>query len=130
MLAIFSWRKLIRSACDISDGGIAVALAQAAFTKGIGAKVEQDSSLLAHPLFGMFAEPASTIIVTTDHGDVSEIDAIASQHNFFSARIGVTGGNRLEISVDGEPFISAPLAELRTLWASALETDLHGEVTA
>jgi phosphoribosylformylglycinamidine synthase II len=130
MLAILSWRKLIHSARDISDGGIAVALAQSAFTKGIGATVTQDPSLLAHPLFGLFAEPASTIIVTTDHSNLSEIDAIAGQHNFFSAHIGTTGGSRIEISVDGESFISAPLAELQTLWASALEANLHNEVTA
>jgi phosphoribosylformylglycinamidine synthase len=130
MLAILAWRKLIHSARDISDGGIAVAIAQAAFTLGIGVKIEQDSSLLAHPLFGLFAEPASTVLVTADSGNVSEIDAIAREHNFFSARIGVTGGNRLEISVDGEPFISAPLAELQTLWASALESNLHNEVPA
>jgi phosphoribosylformylglycinamidine synthase subunit PurL len=130
MLAILSWRKLIHSARDISDGGIAVALAQSAFAKGIGATVAQDPSLLAHPLFGLFAEPASTILVTTDHGNLSEIDAIAGQHNFLSAHIGATGGSRLEITVDGEPFISAPLAELRTLWASALEANIHDEVPA
>ncbi len=130
LLAILAWRKLIRSARDISDGGIAVALAQAAFTKGIGATIDQDSSLLAHPLFGLFAEPASTIFVSADPKHLSEIDAIAGQHNFFSARIGTTGGNRLEISVDGQSFVSAPLAELRTLWASALEANLHGEVHA
>ncbi len=55
---------------------------------------------------------------------------MAGQYNFLSARIGTTGGSRLEITVDGEPFISAPLAELRTLWASALEANLHGEVPA
>jgi phosphoribosylformylglycinamidine synthase len=130
LLATLAWRKLIHSARDISDGGIAVALAQGAFTKGIGAKVEQDPSLLAHPLFGLFAEPASTILLTADPGDLSEIDAMAGQHNFFSARIGTTGGNRLEISVDGDSFVSAPLAELKTLWASALEANLHGEVFA
>ena len=130
LLAVLAWRKLIRSARDISDGGIAVALAQAAFTEGIGATVEQDPSLLAHPLFGLFAEPASTILVTADHGDLAEIDAMANQYNFLSARIGTTGGNRLEILVDGETFISAPLAELRTLWASALEANLHDEVPA
>jgi len=130
LLAVLAWRKLIRSARDISDGGIAVALAQAAFPKGIGATVEQDPSLLAHPLFGLFAEPASTILVTANPGNLSEIDAMASEHNFLSARIGTTGGNRLEISVDGEQFISAPLAELRTLWAFALEANLHDEVTA
>ncbi|HVN94763.1 MAG TPA: phosphoribosylformylglycinamidine synthase subunit PurL [Terracidiphilus sp.] len=130
MLATLAWRKLIRSARDISDGGIAVTLAQASFTLGIGAKVEQDPSLLAHPLFGLFAEPASTVLVTTDPRNVSEIDAIAGEHNFFSARIGITGGNRLEITVDGEPFISAPLAELHSLWASALEANLRNEVPA
>jgi phosphoribosylformylglycinamidine synthase len=130
MLAVLAWRKLIRSARDISDGGIAVALTQAAFTKGIGATVEQDPSLLAHPLFGLFAEPASTILITTDPSNLSEIDAMANQYNFFSARIGTTGGNRLEILVDGETFISAPLAELRTLWANGLESALHDEVLA
>jgi phosphoribosylformylglycinamidine synthase len=130
LLAVLAWRKLIHSARDISDGGIAVALAQAAFTKGIGATVEQDQSLLAHPLFGLFAEPASTILVTANHSDLAEIDAMANQYNFLSARIGTTGGNRLEILVDGETFISAPLAELRTLWASALEANLHDEVPA
>ena len=130
LLAVLSWRKLIRSARDISDGGIAVALAQAAFPKSVGATVKQDPSLLAHPLFGLFAEPASTILITTAPGNLSEIDAMATQYNFLAARIGTTGGSRLEIKVDGELFISAPLAELRTLWANALEANLHDEVTA
>ena len=129
LLAVLAWRKLIRSARDISDGGIAVAVAQAAFPKGIGATVEQEQSLMAHPLFGLFAEPASTILVTANPGNLSEIDAMASEHNFLSARIGTTGGARLEILVDGEPFISAPLADLRKPWATALEAALHGEVT-
>ena len=130
LLAALAWQKLISSARDVSDGGIAVALAQAAFRKGIGATVGQDQSLLAHPLFGLFAELASTLIVTTHPSNISAIEKLAAEHNFFSARIGATGGSRLEISVDGESFISAPLAELRTLWASALEANLHGEVTA
>ena len=39
-------------------------LAQAAFPTGIGATVEQEQSLMVHPLFGLFAEPASTVLVT------------------------------------------------------------------
>jgi phosphoribosylformylglycinamidine synthase len=130
LLGILAGRKLLRSARDISDGGIAVALAQAAFPKEIGAAVEQDQSLLAHPLFGLFAEPASTILVTTHPSHFSKIEALAAEYSFFAARIGTTGGHRLEISVDGEPFISTPLASLRKPWASALEATLHGEVTA
>ena len=130
LLAALAERTLLRSARDISDGGIAVALAQAAFPKGIGAIVEQDQSLLAHPLFGLFAEPASTVLVTMAPSHVARIEALASEYSFFVARIGTTGGSRLEISVDHEPFISAPLADLRKPWASALEATLHGEVTA
>src|SRR6516225_3039012 len=51
LLAELAKGKLIRSARDISDGGIAVAVAQASFAKGIGAKIEQDQSLMVHPLF-------------------------------------------------------------------------------
>ena len=130
LLAELADEGLLRSARDISDGGIASALAQAAFPRGIGATVEQDQSLLVHPLFGLFAEPASTVLVTTDPSNVSEIEKLAGKFNILAARIGTTGGQRLEIQVDGEPFISASLAELRKPWASALEATIHGEVTA
>ena len=73
----------IHSARDISDGGIAVALAQAAFPQGIGATVEQDQSLMAHPLFGLFAEPASTLLVTADPNRIAEIEELAGKYSFF-----------------------------------------------
>ena len=130
LLAVLADRELLSSACDISDGGIAVTLAQAGFPKEIGAAVEQDQSLMVHPLFGLFAEPASTMLVTAHPSQVSQIEALAAEYSFFSARIGTTGGENLEISVYRQPMISAPLAALRTLWASALEATLHGEVTA
>ncbi len=130
LLAELAWRKFIHSACDISDGGLAVALAQAAFARGIGVTVEQDPSLLAHPLFGLFAEPASTVLLSAPPANLSEIESLAAQYNFLVARIGTTGGSRLQILVDGESFISAPLDELRAPWASALETALHDEVLA
>jgi phosphoribosylformylglycinamidine synthase len=105
-------------------------LAQAGFAQGIGATVEQDQSLMVHPLFGLFAEPASTVLVTTYHSNLSAIEKLADEYKFFATRIGSTGGTRLEVTVDGESFISAPLAELRKPWATALEAILHDEVTA
>jgi phosphoribosylformylglycinamidine synthase len=130
LLQALAKRKLLRSARDISDGGIAVALAQAGFPRGIGATVEQEQSLMVHPLFGLFAEPASTVLVTALPSNISKIEALASEYSFFVARIGITGGTRLEILVEREPFISAPLTDLRKPWASALEAPLHDEVTA
>jgi len=123
-------RKLIHSARDISDGGIAVALVQAAFAKNIGAIVDQDQSLLAHPLFGLFAEPATTVILTAAENHIGAIEKLAGDYNFLTARIGTTGGSRLEISVDRQPLISTTLSDLRELWAHSLEAALHDEVTA
>ncbi|MGA9070595.1 MAG: phosphoribosylformylglycinamidine synthase subunit PurL, partial [Terracidiphilus sp.] len=130
LLAKLADERLLSSARDISDGGIAVALVQAGFPKGIGAIVEQDPSLMVHPLFGLFAEPASTVLLTTHPSNLSVIEKLAGKFNFQAARIGVTGSDRLTITVDGEPFISAPLSDLRKPWASALEAILHDEVTA
>ena len=58
------------------------------------------------------------------------IEKLAGEYSYFVARIGTTGGNRLQISVDREVFISAPLADLRKPWAESLEATLHGEVLA
>jgi phosphoribosylformylglycinamidine synthase subunit PurL len=128
LLGSLATGKLIHSARDISDGGIAVAAAQAAFARRVGAIIEQEQSLTKHPLFGLFSEPASTMLISAPAHNVGTIETMANELGFFSARIGTTGGQRLEISVDGDSFISATVEDLCTLWASALETTLHGEV--
>jgi phosphoribosylformylglycinamidine synthase len=130
LLQVLAERELVHSAGDISDGGIAVALAQAGFPKGIGATVEQDPSLMVHPLFGFFAEPASTMLVSAHPNQVEQIEELAEEYSFYAVRIGTTGGDRLQISVYKQPMISAPLATLRKPWATALEATLHGEVLA
>ena len=85
---------------------------------------------MTHPLFGLFAEPSSTMLLSMHPSCVAEVEEIADRLNFLSARIGTTGGPQLEITVDGESFISAPVQELRTVWGSSLEAHLHGEVVA
>jgi phosphoribosylformylglycinamidine synthase len=130
LLTVLAERELLHSACDVSDGGIATALAQAAFSLGIGATVEQDQSLMIHPLFGLFAEQASTMLVTANPGQVAAIEELADEYSFIVARIGKTGGDELKVSVYGESFISAPLTELRKPWADSLQAALHDEVTA
>jgi phosphoribosylformylglycinamidine synthase len=130
LLDALAQRQLLRSARDISDGGIAVALAQAAFPRNIGATVEQEPSLMVHPLFGLFAETASTVLITTDPSNVSAIEKLAGEYSYFAARIGTTGGDKLEISVYSDALISAPLKELSSIWALALEGNLHNEVPA
>jgi len=130
LLGVLADRQLITSARDLSDGGIAVALAQSTFRHGIGAKVEQEQALMVHPLFGLFAEPATTVLLSTDPSQLAAVEELADEYSFFAARIGTTGGARLEIAVYGDTFISASVADLREGWADALESALHEEVSA
>ena len=85
---------------------------------------------MTHPLFGLFAEPASTVLVSTLHENISEIEKLAAKFSYLCARIGTTGGDRLEISVYGDVLISASVFELREPWAHSLQAELHNEVTA
>jgi phosphoribosylformylglycinamidine synthase len=128
LLQALAQRGILHSACDLADGGIAVALAQAAFRNRIGAKVEQEQALMLHPLFGLFAEPASHVLVTCDASQVDNVEELADEYGFFAARIGTTGGDRLEVAVYGETFISAAVEELRETWAGMLESALHNEL--
>ena len=130
LLGVLADRQVVHSARDLAEGGIAVALAEATFRNGVGAKVDQEQSLMVHPLFGLFAEPASTVVVTADPSQVRNIEDLAEEYSFNVARIGTTGGDRLEIAVYGDTFISASISELRSSWANALEAALHNEVMA
>ena len=108
LLAVLAERKLLRSARDISDGGIAVALAQAAFPNSNRRHRRAGPVALGPSALRLFAEPASTVLVTTDPSHVSEIENLAGEYSFFAARIGTTGGRRLEISVDRRAFHLRP----------------------
>src|ERR1700739_2889007 len=130
MLIELANRGLMHSARDVSDGGIAVALAQAAFANNIGARVEQEQALMVHPLFGLFAEPASTVLLTGDPEKVSEIEEIAEHFRFNVARIGRTGGDRLASAGHGGAFLPSFIAGRGQTWSKSLEAALHNEVTA
>jgi phosphoribosylformylglycinamidine synthase len=121
---------LLASASDISDGGITVALAEATFAYGIGATVEQEPSLMAHPIFGLFAETSSTVMISTHPSNTGQIESIAHHFGFIAARIGTTGGKRVQISLYGEPAIDTTIDELRKPWSTSLEATLHDEVHA
>ena len=85
---------------------------------------------MVHPLFGLFAEPASTVMLSAHPSQIPSIEKLAEEFSFMAARIGTTGGDRVEILVYGNTLISAPLAALRKPWADSLQATLHNEVTA
>ena len=65
---------------------------------------------MVHPLFGLFAEPASTLLVTADPVKVAAIEELADNYRFHCrAHRNYRRAIGLKSRSYGEPFISAPL---------------------
>jgi phosphoribosylformylglycinamidine synthase len=115
---------LVESTHDCADGGIAVALAEKALPKGIGARVNLASGGLFAE-FALFGEDASRIVISCDPGHVARIKEVAGHHGVDADVIGETILGRLEISLDGRLVVSAAVSELSAAYDGALESALR-----
>src|SRR5205807_5229986 len=70
---------LVDSAHDCSEGGLAVTLAEKAFPKGVGAKVDLNAPGLP-PEFVLFGEDASRVVLSCDPGNVTRIKLVAEKY--------------------------------------------------
>jgi len=120
---------LVRSAHDCSDGGLAVALANCSFKKGVGCRVDLESQELA-PEFVLFGEDAGRILVSCDPDRVRAIQQIAQKYGIFADLLGETVPERLEIRLDGRLLIGANVSELKQEYEQALEVALGKEPMA
>jgi len=117
-------QQLIDSAHDCSEGGLAVAIAEQAFPKGVGARVNLVSGGVFAE-FTLFGEDASRIIVSCDQAKLARIKEVAAHHGVGADVIGETIPDRLEISLDGRPVVSAAISDLNEAYESALESALR-----
>jgi phosphoribosylformylglycinamidine synthase len=115
---------LVDSVHDCSDGGVAVALAEKAFPKRVGARVNLTSGEVFAE-FALFGEDASRIVISCDPAHLTRIQQVAESHGISAEAIGQTVPDRLEISLDGKPVVSAAVSELSAAYESALESALR-----
>jgi phosphoribosylformylglycinamidine synthase subunit PurL len=117
----------IESAHDCSDGGLAVALAEACFVKGkpanattyVGVEVDLKSNGLFTEAV-LFGETASRVLISCDQKKASDIQQIAVRWGVQADRIGRTVPEKLEIRIDGKIAVSAKVSDLRQVWDTAL----------
>jgi phosphoribosylformylglycinamidine synthase II len=117
---------LVDSVHDCSDGGLAVALAEKAFPKGVGARVNFASRELPAE-FALFGEDASRIVLSCDQTNLARIKEVAGKHGVAADVIGETIPERLEISLDGSVVVSAAVSELSMAYEGALESALKSD---
>jgi phosphoribosylformylglycinamidine synthase II len=113
---------LPESAHDLSDGGLAVALAECSFgATGVGARVEVPPA--DRKELQLFHEGPSRILLTTAQPE--NVLAIARKFLVEAAQIGVTMKERLRIDCGSENLLDCDLKELRHPWETSLESTLH-----
>jgi phosphoribosylformylglycinamidine synthase len=113
---------LVRSAHDVSDGGIAVTLAECCFdTGGLGVTVDVPSCPSLPSLFAFFSESASRIVLSVEASKEQDVLARAAAAGVPARRIGTTGGDRLRVTVDGAAAIDVAVSEAEHLWSTAIE---------
>ena len=126
LLADAAAGRLIESAHDCSEGGVAVALAECCFESGgVGVDVTIPGGADGPPsgvaLDGaLFGETASRVVVSAAGRRADELLARAAAAGVPAQAIGRTGGTRLRIAVGGPAAIDVPLAEAERVWETGL----------
>jgi phosphoribosylformylglycinamidine synthase len=119
--------RLIRSAHDCSDGGLAVTLAECCFgSGGIGVEASIDSVQISdHPRINeaaaLFGESASRVVVSTSADRLTELLACAAGASVPATVIGQTGGNLISIAVGGRTAVDVTVDAAERAWSGALE---------
>jgi phosphoribosylformylglycinamidine synthase len=119
--------SLIHSASDVSDGGIAVALAKSCFPKKLGAEISL-SDVTSDAAYQLFSEEASQAVVTCSAQDAKAIENLAKGLMCLTYRLGETTDGDLVIRAGDETFVRANCKGLATSWCSTLESQLAAEV--
>jgi phosphoribosylformylglycinamidine synthase len=102
--------ELIASAHDVSDGGIAVAIAESTVIGEIGASI--NSAPGDRWDAAMFGETQSRIIVSVKPENLTAVEAITAANNIPSIVIGSVGGETLSFGDS----ISLPLVDVDDAW--------------
>ncbi|MEF2967815.1 phosphoribosylformylglycinamidine synthase subunit PurL [Paenibacillus sp. M1] len=109
---------LVRSAHDLAEGGLAVALAESCISGGLGAKVDFNSPL--RPDVALFSESQSRILLSASPDQAEELQEYIASHGVPVERIGQVAGSDLVITVGGAPALNRPVEGLKAVWEDTI----------
>ena len=112
LLAAAAADGLLAAAHDLSDGGLAVALAEACLRGGAGCTVR----LPGDPFTALFSESAARCVVAVRPGAEAAFGRLRDAHGVPGQTIGTVGGDSL--TVDG--WFAIPVTELAAVHAGTL----------
>jgi phosphoribosylformylglycinamidine synthase len=136
---------LIKSAADVSGGGLAVALARACFGTKLGVRVTVHADSPEAQICDLFGEDSSLVVVSCDTENLEKLRSVVDGIGFvFALELGntvssheVTGVPDFNIwirydSIDTHSScaVETTVSQLQASWSTALESHLAEQVTA
>jgi phosphoribosylformylglycinamidine synthase len=88
-------RRIATAVHDVSDGGLAVAVAEMAMASGIGADLQTAPIVPIPPAAFWFGEDQSRYVITLRKSDVAAVEELAGIGQVPVTRLGATGGTVL-----------------------------------
>ena len=124
LLTGLAGRRLLAAAHDLSDGGLAVALVEAALAAGVGATLDlpevhgpgDDTPAAQLPLAALVSESASRALVAVAPEASDDLTTLAAEAGVPATHLGATGGDRLVVP----GVLDLPLSQLRDAYEGAL----------
>ena len=114
--------SLVRSCHDLSEGGLAVALAEMAFAGDLGVEIDLQAALDKVGLNGteyLFSESNSRFLVEVEPGREAAFQALMAGG---AERLGqVVAGDEVVVSRGSETLLRSKLSDLKRAWQSPLD---------
>ena len=124
LLVALANENLLHSAHDLSDGGLAVSVAESCFgAQGLSAEIQLSG---ADPTeFALFHERGARAIISVKPTQLAGVLETARQYGVAAQSIGqVIRGDGFRIQYKGRAVIDSTLETLRDVWANSLERTL------
>jgi phosphoribosylformylglycinamidine synthase II len=115
----------LQSAHDVSEGGLAVTLAESCFTSdGLSARVSLSSKEPDEA--ALFGERGSRAVVSVTPENLAAVRRVAAQYEVAVLEVGRVTRGEFRIQLNGQAVVSADVPSLTDAWAGALERLLRG----
>jgi len=116
--------RTLQSAHDVSDGGLAVTLAECCFVSNeLSAEAKLQTEDPAE--FALFEESGARAVISVRPESLARVEQIAAQYKIEAQRIGTVTHGEFRIQVNGKPRLRATVDSLRQVWTTSLEHSLH-----
>ncbi len=109
---------LVQSAHDISEGGLAIALAESIISGKLGANINLTGELSKEAF--LFSESQSRVLLTSRSKDVEKVKKITQEIGVSCQVIGKVSQNEFIVEYNGEITIKTDVEQMKKAWKEAI----------